>query len=171
MAVLLFLLAIIGGLVVGDLVMENTAAGQLILFGHTVGGYSQGWLLGLAAALGGLVVLLLVASMASRRTRRARRRELRAARRDMQERIAGLEDENQTLWDKLGQPDQAGAFHGEPPPPTDPRRTRWTDDLDHPRRTATPEPGESQAAPLYEQSRRAVGLPDDPDRLPGSQRQ
>jgi hypothetical protein len=157
MAVFFLLLAIVGGLVVGDLVTENTAASQITVFGHTVSGYSQGWLLALAAALGLLVALLLAASVGSRKARRARRRELRAARRELQERIARLEDENRSLWDKLAEPEQT-SDHSRPAPPIDPRRDRWTDEPGRPRRTATPEPAEHQPEPLYEQTRRAAGL-------------
>jgi uncharacterized membrane protein YccC len=164
LAVFFLLLAIIAGLVVGDLVTENTAAGQLTMFGHTVSGYRQGWLLALAAALGFLVALLLVASVASRKTRRARRKELRAARRDMQERIAGLQDENQSLWDKLADSEETAPRHGQPARPADPRRDRWANEPDDRRRTVAPEPAEHQREPLYEQSRRAAGLGDRPDR-------
>ena len=65
MAAFLFLLALIGGALVGDLVWENTSAGDVTVLGRTVDGYPQGWLLSAAAALGFVVALLLVASVSS----------------------------------------------------------------------------------------------------------
>jgi hypothetical protein len=85
MAVLLLLLAIIGGVVVGDLVWENTEPGEVTVFDRSFTGYPQGWLLATAAALGFLVGLLLVASLGSTKARRARRRQLRAIKRDQPE--------------------------------------------------------------------------------------
>ena len=79
------LLAIIGGVVVGDLVWENTGAGEVTVFDRTVAGYPQGWLLAAAAALGFLVGLLLVASLGSTKRRRARRRQLRSMKRDLED--------------------------------------------------------------------------------------
>jgi hypothetical protein len=52
MAVLLLLLALIGAVLVGDLVVENTAAGGVIALQHSITGYSEGQLLAMAAALG-----------------------------------------------------------------------------------------------------------------------
>jgi hypothetical protein len=86
MAAFFFLLALIGGALVGDLVWENTSAGEATVLGRTVDGYPQGWLLSAAAALGFVVALLLVASASSTKARRARRRQLRSIRRDPQPR-------------------------------------------------------------------------------------
>lgn len=77
MAVFLFLVAIIGGVVVGDLVLENPAAGEVTVFNQPVNGYSQGSLLAVAATLGFVVAVLLVASVSSTRARRTRRKQLR----------------------------------------------------------------------------------------------
>ena len=60
MATLCLLLAIIGGVVVGDLVLENTTAGDITILNHTISGFSEGLLLVMAAALGLLVGLLVV---------------------------------------------------------------------------------------------------------------
>jgi hypothetical protein len=54
-ALLLFVLAVAGGVVVGDLVWENTMAAEVTVFGQPVTGYSQGWLLAVAASLGFVV--------------------------------------------------------------------------------------------------------------------
>jgi hypothetical protein len=61
-ALFLFILAIVGGVVVGDLVWENNAVAEVSVFGRPVTDYSQGWLLAMAAMLG-FVVVLLVASV------------------------------------------------------------------------------------------------------------
>ena len=80
MAVLLFLLAIAGGVLVGDLVLENTAAGGVTVLDLSFTGYSQGQPLAVVAALGFMVGVLAVGSVSLRRARRVRRRELRRAR-------------------------------------------------------------------------------------------
>ena len=163
MAVFFFLLAIIAGVAVGDLVLENPAAGEVTVFDQTIRGYSQGWLLAMAATLGFVAALLLAASMGSRKARRARRKELRNARRDMQERMAGLEEENLSLWDKLADSEETGRRGSEPAGSTDPRLDRLPDQRHDPHRRVTPDPAERDPEPLYEQSRRAAGL-DPPDR-------
>ena len=82
MAAFFLLLAILGGALVGDLVWENTANGEVTVLDRTLVSYPQGWLLAGAAAIGFVVALLLVASMSSTRARRDRRRQVRAMRRD-----------------------------------------------------------------------------------------
>jgi len=80
MAAFFLLLAIIGGAAIGDLVWENTTAGEATMLDRTVVNYPQGWLLAAAAALGFVVALLLVASVSSTKARRQRRRQLRSMR-------------------------------------------------------------------------------------------
>jgi hypothetical protein len=137
MAAFFLLLAIIGGIVVGDLVWENTTAGEVTVFNQTVADYSQGWLLAIAAALGFLIGLLLVASLRSTKARRARRRQLRSMRRDLQDQ--GAEWERDASWpdESLSRPESA---------------------------VDAGEPVELQSDPLYEQTRRAARLHDDPAR-------
>jgi hypothetical protein len=77
MAALLLVLALLVGVVVGDLVLENPTIDEASLFGHTITGYPQGWPLAAAAALGFLMALLLAASRRASRARRARRKQLR----------------------------------------------------------------------------------------------
>jgi hypothetical protein len=139
MAVFFLLLAITGGIVVGDLVWENTTAGEVTVFNQTVADYSQGWLLATAAALGFLVGLLLVASLSSTKARRARRRQLRSLRRgDLQDQGAESEREHASwLNESFGRPESA---------------------------VDAGEPVEHQSEPLYEQTRRSARQYDDPDR-------
>ena len=76
-AFLLFVLAAAGGVVVGNLVWENSTAAEVTVFNQPLTGYPQGWLLAAAAALGFVVALLLVASVSVTKGRRERRRQLR----------------------------------------------------------------------------------------------
>ena len=91
MAAFFLLLALIGAALVGDLIWENTAAGEVTVLDRTVAAYPQGWLLAAAAAIGFVVALLLVASVSSTKARRGRRRQLRAMERDRQH--EGIEPE------------------------------------------------------------------------------
>jgi hypothetical protein len=89
MAAFFLLLAMLGGALVGDLIWENTTAGEVTVLDRTLVSYPQGWLLAAAAGIGFVTALLLVASMASTKARRNRRRQLRAMKRDGQD--PGLE--------------------------------------------------------------------------------
>jgi hypothetical protein len=127
MAAFFLLLALIGGAVVGDLIWENTTAGEVTVLDRTIAGYPQGWLLAAAAAIGFVVALLLVASLSSTKARRKRRREYRSMKRDLQ--------------DQHYEPDHASWLDE-----SFGRQETTTD-------TAKPVPGQSE--PLYEQTRRA----------------
>jgi uncharacterized integral membrane protein len=140
MAAFLVLLAMLVGVVVGDLVLENPAAGQVNVFNRTITGYPQGWLLAAAAALGFLVALLLAASLRAARARRERRKR-RAPR-------GGLEDYVFEL-----SPRHAGQRDERPGPGASVSYLREPD------RAAGYEP-----EPLFEQSRRATRLRGHPDR-------
>jgi hypothetical protein len=85
MAAFFFLLAILGGALVGDLIWENTTAGEVTVLDRTLVSYPQGWLLAAAAAVGFVTALLLVASVSSTKGRRNRRRQLRAIKRERQD--------------------------------------------------------------------------------------
>lgn len=132
MAAFLFLLAIVGGALVGDLVWENTTAGEVTVLDRTVAGYPQGWLLAAAAVIGFVVALLLVASVRSTKARRERRRQFRSMKREAREQ--GFE------------PDHAG----------------WLEEPSDRRETAADAGGVSahHSEPLYEQTRQAH-QPDD----------
>ena len=125
MALFFLLLAMMGGALVGDLVWENTTAGEVTVLDRTVTSYPQGWLLAAAAAVGFVIALLLVASVGSTKARRRRRRELRSMKRDRQ--------------DQGFEPDQ-GDWLDEPAD----QEERATD-------TGVPLPRQSE--PLYEQTR------------------
>jgi hypothetical protein len=78
-AFVLFVVAVAGGGVAADLALENPTAGQVTVFGQTVGGYPEGWLLAAAAGLGFVVALVLVASVNSTKGRRAPQAACRSA--------------------------------------------------------------------------------------------
>jgi hypothetical protein len=127
MAAFFLLLALIGGALVGDLVWENTANGEVTVLDRTFGGYPQGWLLAAAAGIGFVVALLLVASVSSTKGRRNRRRQLRAIR------------------------------HGQREQAYEPDHAAWVQDsLDRQQTSADPgRPPQGSDEPLYEQTRQS----------------
>jgi hypothetical protein len=127
MAAFFLLLAILGGALVGDLIWENTATGEVTVLDRTLVSYPQGWLLAAAAMVGFAIALLLVASVASTKGRRNRRRQLRAIKRDRQ--------------DDAFEPDDADWLDERLDTPTTP--------------TGADRPSQRQAEPLYEQTRQA----------------
>jgi Lipopolysaccharide assembly protein A domain len=132
MAAFFLLLAILGGAVLGDLMWENTTAGEVTVLGQTVTDYPQGWLLAGAAALGFVVALLLVASVSSTKARRARRRQLRSLKRNLQDEGIQTEGDYENWLDEsFGRREGAADTRASLKP---------------------------QSEPLYEQSRRAAGL-------------
>jgi hypothetical protein len=137
MAAFFLLLAILGGALVGDLVWENTTAGEVTVLDRTVNVYPQGWLLAAAAGLGFVVALLLVASVSSTRARRARRRQLRALRYDQRREGVEMEgDHDNWLDESFGRREHAADAGGPLPP---------------------------RSEPLYEHTRQSVRLRDDRD--------
>jgi hypothetical protein len=161
MAVLLLLLAIIGGGVVADLVLENTADGEVSVLNQAVTGHTQGTLLALAAGLGLVVGLLLVASMGSTKTRRARRRQLRSIRAGVQQHPTQPDGEHANQADEFFGLQQPGGERGEPARPADLGGERWAEQPDG--RRAAPEPTKHHLQPRHDQARRAVHRRDDPD--------
>ena len=101
MAVLLLLLAIIGAVLVGDLVVENTAAGDATVWNYSITGYSEGQLSAMVVPLGFVVGLLVVWSVNAWRMRRDHRRQLRTVERDLTAQLAELERENAGLRKEL----------------------------------------------------------------------
>src|SRR5215212_8549363 len=87
-ALFLAVLAVAGAVVVGDLVWENPAVAEVTVFGQPVTGYSQGWLLAMAASVG------------ATKGRRERRRQLRRLRRDVRHRRAEPDGEYTGVLDQ-----------------------------------------------------------------------
>ena len=164
MAVLLFLLALAGGVLVGDLVLENTAAGSVTALDRSFAGYSEGQLLAGVAALGFVIGVLALGSVSLRRSRRVRRRELRRAEQDLTAEVAELERENRSLREELARRTQllrhpaAGSMSADSAPslttPAGERRAR-----------ASSAPADRHPEPVYEEARRVARLrSSDPDR-------
>jgi hypothetical protein len=154
-AFLLFVLAVAGGVVVADLVWENTAAGQVTVFHHAVSGYPVGWLLAIAAGLGCVVALLLVASMSSTKGRRARRKQLDRLRRGLEDPAVAPKPDHARLLDEFFGPEEPASHLGGPARPADLRtegRERQADD--HQRRV-TPQRTKRSTEPRYQQVRPA----------------
>ena len=99
-ALFLFVLAVAGGVVVADLVWENPTAAEVTVFGQPVTDYSQGWLLAMAATLGFVVAVLLVASVGATKGRRERRRQLRRLRRERRQHRTEPEAESTGVLDQ-----------------------------------------------------------------------
>jgi uncharacterized protein YceH (UPF0502 family) len=97
MAALFLVLAVAGAVLVSDAVLANASASSISVFDHSITGFTQGQLLLVAAGLGLLCALLLGLAGRSSSARRGKRRQLRAARRDLEGRVAELERENTTL--------------------------------------------------------------------------
>src|SRR6266508_1149565 len=160
MAALLFLVAAIGGVVVGDLVLENPTAGQATVFTQPVSGHSQGALLALAAALGFVTALLLVASLAWTR-RRARRRQPRAISANGHGQAAAAQGEQPGLLEEWFGRHVTVAELGEPAPPTD--QNGWADQPRDRASTVLPGPSQHQPGSFHQRTRRAAHLRNHPD--------
>jgi hypothetical protein len=119
MAVFLFLLAVIGAVVVGDLVLENPAAGEVTVFNQAVTGHGEGILLAMAAALGFLVAMLLVASVGSTTARRARRKQLRGVTAGVHHHLAEPGPDRASLLDEFFNRQAVVGDPGAPVRPTD----------------------------------------------------
>jgi hypothetical protein len=154
-AFVLFVLAVAGGVMAADLVWENTTAGQVTVFGQTVGGYPEGWLLAIAAGLGLVVALLLVASVNSTKGRRARRKQLRGLRPGREGQVAAREPDHAGLLDaffgpeepsrRLGGPARGADLRGEGPESRAEDHQGWV----------TARPIQHPTEPLYQQVRSA----------------
>src|SRR5215211_6754353 len=154
-AFILFVLAVAGGVVVADLVGENTAVGQVTVFHQTVGGYPEGWLLAIAAGLGLVVALLLIASINSTKGRRARRKQLRRLRHGLEDRVAAPEPDNARLLNAFFGPEDPSHHLVGPARPVELKsegRER-RDEAQQP--VVTPQPIQHPAEPLYQQVRSA----------------
>jgi len=112
MAAILLVLAVADAVLLANVALSNSNAGLLSLFGQSITGYTQGDLLLLAAGLGLLLALFLGIAWSSSSARRAKRRGLRAARREVEGRVAELERENARLRKELEGTRRAGALVG-----------------------------------------------------------
>jgi hypothetical protein len=154
-AFVLFVLAVAGAAVVADLVWENAAAGQVAVLHLTVTGYPEGWLLAVAAGLGFVVALLLVASVNSTKGRRLRRKQLGRLRRGLQHEAVAPKPDQARLLDEFFGPEELSRHLGGPARPADLEtegRGRRPDD--HQRRV-TPQPIQHPTEPRYQQARSA----------------
>ena len=163
-AFVLFVVAVAGAVVAADLVWENTTAGQITVLHHTVTGYPEGWLLAIAAGLGFVVALVLVASVNSTKGRRARRKQLVRLRPGLEDQLAAPEPDHARLLDAFFGPEEPSRHLGGPARPVDllggERPESRTDDH---QRWVTAQPIQHPTEPLYEQARRAAGLCPDLD--------
>jgi hypothetical protein len=150
-AFLLFVLAVAGGVLVSDLVWENTAAGEITVFHHSVSGYPEGWLLAIAAGLGFVIALLLVASMNATKGRRARREQLRRLRRGLEHQVGPKPDHARLLDDFFGPEEPSRHFSGPADLKSDGRERRADDH----QRWVTPQPIQHPTEALYQQPRAA----------------
>ena len=157
MALLLLLLAVIVGILVGDLVLENPAADVVTVLHHPISGYSEGQLLAAVAALGFVLGLLMVGAASLRRTRRARRRQLRTAERDLTAQLTKLERENASLREELADRDRTLARPAAAARPGD-LHSAWTASVSEGQVRVLPLPADRPAEPVYEQARRAALL-------------
>jgi uncharacterized membrane protein YciS (DUF1049 family) len=157
MAVLLLLLAVVVGVLVGDLVLENPAAAVVTVLHHLISGYSEGQLLAAVAALGFVLGLLVVGAASLRRTRRTRRRQLRTAERDLTAQLAELERDNASLRQELADRDRPLARPAEAARPGDLGSAAAASVAEGQARVL-PLPADGPAEPVYEQARRAAHL-------------
>jgi hypothetical protein len=164
MAALFLVLAIVAGVVVGDLVLENTTAGDITVLHHTVTGYNEGLLLAMAVALGVVLGGLVVASASTTRTRRIRRKRLRTGERDLHRQVGELKRENARLRDELARRDQRVRHLGGLASPADLGSTTWAGSTaDHRVTVPSHQLAEGHPEPLYEEAKRAARLWSDLD--------
>jgi hypothetical protein len=154
-AFLLFVLAVAGGVTVADLVWENTDAGQITVFHHTFSGYPLGWLLAIAAGLGLIVSLLLVASVNSTKGRRMRRKQLGRLRRGLGHQAVAPEPDHARLLDEFFGPEEPSRQLGGPAGPAGLKTRGPERRADDRQRWVAPQPIQHPMEPLDQQVRSA----------------
>jgi hypothetical protein len=112
MAAIFLVLAVLDAALLGNVALTNTSASSLSVFNRSMTGFTQGELLLLAAGLGVLLALFVGIAWSSSSARRAKRRGLRAARREVEGRVAELERENARLRRELEGIRHPGALVG-----------------------------------------------------------
>jgi cell shape-determining protein MreC len=112
MAAIFLLLAVADAALLGNLVLANPNAGSVSVLDRSVTGFTQGQLLLLAAGLGLLLGLLVAVAWSSSIARRLKDRQLRAARREVQSRVARLERDNARLRQQLQDVQPTGQLVG-----------------------------------------------------------
>jgi hypothetical protein len=152
-AFVLFVVAVAGAVVVADLVWENPTVGQITVFHHTVSGYPEGWLLAIAAGLGVVVALLLVASVNSTKGRRARRKQLARRRHGLEGQVAAPEPDQAGLLDAFFGPEVPSHHLDGPARPADLGAERPERRAEDQQRWVTPQPIQHPTEPLYQQVR------------------
>ena len=112
MAAIFLVLAVLDAALLGNVALTNTSASSVSMFDRSITGFTQGELLLLAAGLGLLLALFLGIARSSSSARRAKRRGLRAARREVEGRVAELERENARLRKELKDVRRPGVLVG-----------------------------------------------------------
>jgi uncharacterized integral membrane protein len=112
MAAIFLVLAMVDVVLLANVALTNTSATSVSVFDQSISGFTQGQLLLLAAGLGLLLALFLGIAWSSSSARRAKRRQLRAARREVEGRVAELERENARLRKELEDARRTGALVG-----------------------------------------------------------
>ena len=112
MAAIFLVLAVVDAALLANVAFTNTSASSLSVFDQSMTRFTQGELLLLAAGLGLLLALFLRIAWSSSSARRAKRRQLRAARREVEGRVAELERDNARLRKELESTQRPGALVG-----------------------------------------------------------
>jgi len=112
MAAIFLVLAVVDAALLANVALTNTSASSLSVFDQSMTRFTQGELLLLAAGLGLLLALFLRIAWSSSSARRAKRRQLRAARREVEGRVAELERDNARLRKELEGTQRPGALVG-----------------------------------------------------------
>jgi hypothetical protein len=161
-AFLLLVLAVGGGVLVADLLRENTAAGEVTVLHQTVGGFPEGWLLAAVAGLGFAVAVLLVASFHAAR-RRARRGRRGRSRRGFEPRTVEPEADRERLLDEFFGPDVAPRHQGPPARPAHLRDDRRQGPAGRQQSWDLPERADRRLEPRHAQARQTARLHDHTD--------
>jgi len=112
MAAIFLVLAVVDAALLANVALTNTSASSLSVFDQSMTRFTQGELLLVAAGLGLLLALFLRIAWSSSSARRAKRRQLRAARREVEGRVAELERDNARLRKELEGTQRPGALVG-----------------------------------------------------------